>query len=58
MTAKLTLYCDHVSMKSSIHCNKYTTVRINDKDLPVRQIIEESDWTMEGDDVFCEDHTD
>lgn len=56
MKASVTLYCKHVS-KSAVRCNKYIELRVDNFDMAVREVIEESHWSIVDEEPRCPDHS-
>lgn len=51
----LEIYCQHVS-RNSVHCNMHTSLAVWDFDVPVREVIEKSEWAIVDGDVKCPMH--
>lgn len=57
MTSRIKLHCDYVS-SSHVHCNRYTELKVDSLDETVKSAIEDSDWSVDGNKVFCHEHPD
>lgn len=52
MKYKVTVYCDGI-IGSDIHCNKYLTVKVDDKD-SIDERIEKEGWEVMDEHILCD----
>ena len=53
---RLTLYCNHVSSRH-VHCNMAKRMKVRDTSATVADVIAQSEWSVEGGDVYCPEHS-